>query len=102
MSLVIFHLAVLPFISQRNANALHAEVDATQSSDNLARTHPMGWSTWNHFHHDISDALIRAQAEAMVSSGMRDVDASMSISTEVGRGNATAPACCTQTATCPI
>lgn len=38
----------------------------------LAATPPMGWSTWNHFHHDISDALVRAQADAMVSSGMRD------------------------------
>lgn len=38
----------------------------------LAPTPPMGWSTWNHFRHDISDALIRAQANAMVSSGMRD------------------------------
>jgi alpha-galactosidase len=38
----------------------------------LAATPPMGWSTWNHFHHDISDALIRAQADAMVASGMRD------------------------------
>jgi len=32
----------------------------------------MGWSTWNHFHHDISDAMVRAQADAMVASGMRD------------------------------
>ena len=38
----------------------------------LASAPPMGWSTWNYFHHDISDALIRAQADAMVSSGMRD------------------------------
>lgn len=38
----------------------------------LAATPPMGWSTWNHFHHDISDALIREQADALVSSGMRD------------------------------
>lgn len=38
----------------------------------LAATPPMGWSTWNRFHHDINDALIRAQADAMVSSGMRD------------------------------
>lgn len=38
----------------------------------LALTPPMGWSTWNHFHHDISDALIRAQADALVASGMRD------------------------------
>lgn len=41
-------------------------------STTLAATPPMGWSTWNHFHHDISDALVRAQADALVSSGMRD------------------------------
>ncbi|HEV2486852.1 MAG TPA: glycoside hydrolase family 27 protein [Terracidiphilus sp.] len=41
-------------------------------SEEFAATPPMGWSTWNHFHHDISDALVRAQADAMVSSGMRD------------------------------
>ena len=33
---------------------------------------PMGWSTWNHYHRDISDALVRAQADALVASGMRD------------------------------
>jgi alpha-galactosidase len=38
----------------------------------LAATPSMGWNTWNHFHHDISDRLIRAQADAMVASGIRD------------------------------
>ncbi len=38
----------------------------------LAATPPMGWSTWNHYAHDISDKLIREQADAMVASGMRD------------------------------
>ncbi len=38
----------------------------------LAPTPPMGWSTWNHFKHDISDATVRAQADALVASGMRD------------------------------
>ena len=28
--------------------------------------------TWNHYHRDISDALVRAQADALVASGMRD------------------------------
>ena len=52
---------------------LHAQAQrpATLGKD-LAPTPPMGWSTWNHFHHDISDALVRTQADAMVSSGMRD------------------------------
>jgi alpha-galactosidase len=37
-----------------------------------AATPPMGWSAWNHFHRDVSDELIRAQADALVASGMRD------------------------------
>ena len=39
---------------------------------NIAATPPMGWNSWNHFHAKVDDATIRAQAEAMVSSGMRD------------------------------
>jgi alpha-galactosidase len=37
----------------------------------LARTPPMGWNSWNCFHLDISDAIIRAEAAAMAASGMR-------------------------------
>ena len=32
----------------------------------------MGWNSWNHFAEKVNDAIIRAQADAMVSSGMRD------------------------------
>jgi alpha-galactosidase len=32
----------------------------------------MGWNSWNHFRDKVDDAAVRAQAEAMVSSGMRD------------------------------
>src|SRR3984885_11804693 len=37
----------------------------------LASTPPMGWNSWNHFADKVSDSVIRAQADAMVSSGMR-------------------------------
>ena len=37
-----------------------------------AQTPPMGWNSWNHFRDKVDDATIRAQADAMVSSGMRD------------------------------
>lgn len=37
----------------------------------LARTPPMGWNSWNHFRLNINDAVIRAQAKAMVDSGMK-------------------------------
>jgi alpha-galactosidase len=45
---------------------------ASAQAQTMAATPPMGWSTWNHYHRDISDALVRAQADALVSSGMRD------------------------------
>ena len=38
----------------------------------VAATPPMGWNSWNHFNSKIDDAIVRAQADAMVSSGMRD------------------------------
>jgi alpha-galactosidase len=38
----------------------------------LAATPPMGWNSWNHFHREVDDKIVRAQADAMVSSGMRD------------------------------
>src|SRR5215469_1146013 len=38
----------------------------------LAATPPMGWNSWNHFEAKVDDATVRAQADAMVASGMRD------------------------------
>ncbi|MGA8153726.1 MAG: glycoside hydrolase family 27 protein [Terriglobales bacterium] len=39
----------------------------------LARTPPMGWNSWNHFACEVSAAVVRAQADAMVTSGMKSV-----------------------------
>ena len=38
----------------------------------LAETPPMGWNSWNHFGESINDADVRAAADALVSSGMRE------------------------------
>jgi alpha-galactosidase len=40
--------------------------------DTIALTPPMGWSSWYMAYTGISDAMIRSQAEAMVSSGLAD------------------------------
>ena len=37
----------------------------------LVPTPPMGWNSWNHFGCNVSDAIVRAQADAMVSTGMK-------------------------------
>ena len=38
----------------------------------LAKTPPMGWNSWNLFAGRINDQTVRAMADALVSSGMRD------------------------------
>src|SRR5437868_15075840 len=44
-----------------------------QAWDNgLALTPPMGWNSWNKFHCNVSENLIKGMADAMVSSGMKD------------------------------
>jgi alpha-galactosidase len=50
--------------------ALGSPVLAQDST--LAATPPMGWNSWNHFAGRVSDADVRAAADALVSSGMRD------------------------------
>src|SRR5438309_850695 len=35
-------------------------------------TPPMGWNSWNHFACKVSDAVVRAAADAIASNGMKD------------------------------
>jgi alpha-galactosidase len=43
-----------------------------QKFDQLAKTPPMGWNSWNKFQCDVRESLIMGIADAMVSSGMKD------------------------------
>lgn len=47
--------------------------EGTNQSTRLAPTPPMGWNSWNHYHLRINETVIRAQAKAMVDSGMKAV-----------------------------
>ena len=38
----------------------------------VAPTPPMGWNSWNKFAEKVDDKTVRAIADAMVTSGMRD------------------------------
>jgi alpha-galactosidase len=44
----------------------------TVPDNGLARTPPMGWNSWNRFRGEVSDAVIRGTADAMVANGMKD------------------------------
>lgn len=45
---------------------------AAGAEENISATPAMGWSSWNTYHVDISDSLIRTQADAMVRLGLKD------------------------------
>lgn len=79
-SLMLRFSFVLFFISISSCSLKHActlkhEKKETNSSigDNHKRLTPiMGWSSWNHFWINIDERMVREQAAAMVSSGMKD------------------------------
>ena len=50
---------------------LYSGVSARTPKGALAPTPPMGWNSWNKFGCDVSEALIRETADAVVSSGMK-------------------------------
>lgn len=47
-------------------------VPARAQRGTLAATPPMGWNSWNHFACHVSDAVVRAAADAIASNGMKD------------------------------
>ena len=66
----MFRNRIAPLVCSLGLLAASA-VGVAQSSQ-LAATPPMGWNSWNHFASKVTDADVRAAADAMVSSGMRD------------------------------
>jgi hypothetical protein len=56
----------------RNGGARSARGVASALDNGLARTPPLGWSSWNRFGCRIDERLIRETADAFVSRGLRD------------------------------
>jgi len=52
--------------------ALMGFLSSAAFAQGTAATPPMGWNSWNHFASKVDDRTIRATADIMVSSGMRD------------------------------
>jgi alpha-galactosidase len=65
------------FLRSTLAIALVAHVSSMGVAQNVAKisvapTPPMGWNSWNHFYEKVTDADVRAAADAMVANGMRN------------------------------
>ncbi|HEV6967800.1 glycoside hydrolase family 27 protein [Roseateles sp.] len=50
----------------------HETLKLDAPKPNIAPTPPMGWNSWNKFACNVSEKLIREQADAMAASGMKD------------------------------
>ncbi len=68
-------LVVIQIKDMRHKHLLLSVLAASLSTLATARVTPpiMGWSSWNTFHVNISDSLIRTQADAMVRLGLKDL-----------------------------
>ncbi|KAJ6857825.1 alpha-galactosidase-like [Populus alba x Populus x berolinensis] len=61
-------------MGKQYSNSSHDDHQLTRmrslSANGLGLAPPMGWNSWNHFHCNIEEKLIRETADAMVSSGL--------------------------------
>ncbi len=60
-------------ITATNAAGTNKQNITINIGDKLCLTPLMGWNTWNVFTYDISEKMLMEMADAMVSSGMRDL-----------------------------
>ncbi|MDR7333774.1 glycoside hydrolase family 27 protein [Roseateles asaccharophilus] len=67
-------LMLMPLLAALPAQAAeqHESLKLDAPKPKLLPTPPMGWNSWNKFKCDVSEKLIREQADAMVSNGLRD------------------------------
>jgi len=64
-------LALASLLAALPAHA-HETLKLDTPKPNLAPTPPMGWNSWNKFACNVSEKLLREQADAMAASGMKD------------------------------
>jgi alpha-galactosidase len=68
-SLAIAAFAAVSFA----ATSLTPAAQAQKADDSaVAQTPPMGWNSWNYFHRNVTEQDVKAAADALVSTGMKD------------------------------
>jgi alpha-galactosidase len=66
-------MAVAALLASRAVAQMDAAAaPAVQELGNLAPLPPMGWASWNHFFCDYNEKTIRAEADALLTTGMGD------------------------------
>jgi len=66
-------------------------------AQDVALTPPMGWNSWNYFAEKVDDQGVRAAADAIAASGMRDAGYVYVNIDDTWEGQRDSNACCTPT-----
>ncbi|XP_008389054.1 alpha-galactosidase 1-like isoform X2 [Malus sylvestris] len=61
---------VVSFASSASAAAASSQLRRNLLANGLGLTPPMGWNSWNHFNCKIDEKIIKATADALVSTGL--------------------------------
>ena len=69
----VLGLIVAPAVHSQDLDGPTNKVRLSIKPNGLAVTPPMGWNSWNKFGCDVNETMIRGQADAMASSGMKGV-----------------------------
>ena len=72
--IVLTILSLVTYGCANKSNPVTEKPAATDSGvkDNLALTPPMGWNSWNPFGANVSEEVIKATADAMISTGLKN------------------------------
>ncbi|GKU98531.1 hypothetical protein SLEP1_g11524 [Rubroshorea leprosula] len=65
-----FLFLVLVFPLCINSSDAHQDYSQFLLANGVARTPPMGWNSWNHFQCHIDEGIVKASADALVSTGL--------------------------------
>lgn len=69
---LLIAVCICPFLHAAGAPPQTTSITIAPAAGTLAPTPPMGWASWNHYFCDYTEKTIREQADALVSTGMRD------------------------------
>lgn len=73
LTVLFFAILMTACTTGSTDNNMTVPSEVVPLEDGLALTPPMGWNSWNPFGKNVSEEVIRETADAMVSSGLKDV-----------------------------
>jgi len=86
VSVLVFTFSIAGCAGKMAAKNCMQQTKEAVCDQKLAMTPPMGWNSWNSFGENVSEKVIRETADAMVSTGLKDVGFSYIVIDDIWHG----------------